>query len=102
MSNASSNTSRLRLRLAPARGAGALPAKRPKRCVTTARQRLDWLPVSTSVGMLSPPEVIIAASLTPREISNIYEGPERSQNNIKLCHKLDAKPMGGLCTSLGT
>ena len=36
------------------------------------------------------------------EIPYICECPEHSQINMKYCHKLDAQPMGGLFTRLGT
>ena len=100
--NTSSSSSRLRSRLALARGTGALPARGTKRRVTTVRRCLVWLSVSTSVGMSRPPEEIIAGSLTPMEKPNKYQSPERSQNIKQFCHKLEAKPMGGLCTRLGT
>ena len=36
------------------------------------------------------------------ELPNICKCPEHSQNNLKYCQKLDAQPMGGLRTRLGT
>ena len=36
------------------------------------------------------------------EKPNICKCPKHSQNNMEYCHKLDAQPMGGLSTRLGT
>ena len=64
-SKASAKNSRLRSRLVLARGTGTVPEKGIKRCVTTARRRLNWNRASASVGMSSQPQKIVAASLTP-------------------------------------
>ena len=76
--------------------------KGTKRRVTTARRRLDGLRVSTSFGTTSQLKKIIKTSVTLMEIPSIYRRPERSQIKINVCHKLDAKHIGGLCTRLGT
>ena len=78
LSSASSSSSQQRSRLTVAIGIEALPARRTKRRVTRARRRPDWLWVSTSVGMSSAQEEVIAASLTPMRLSNRYHSPERS------------------------
>ena len=102
LSNASSYSSQLRSRLALGSGTGALPARETKRRVTTAHRHLDWLHVSTPVGMSSQTEEIIAASLTHMEKPSICKRPEGTRNYIKCGQKLDAIPMRGLCTRLGT
>ena len=83
MSKASSNSSRLRSWLLPAKGVEAPPARGTKRRVTTARLRPYWLLVSTSVGTSSQSDKPRAPSLTPMEYRTSSKCPEHCRKMWK-------------------
>ena len=101
-SKASSNSSRLRSWLLPAKGVEAPPARGTKRRVTTARLRPRWLLVSTSVGTSSQSDDLWAPSLTPMKYQTYSTVPNIAKRISKDWYKLDIQPMGDLSPSVAT